>query len=179
MDYVRSVVSLRVTGIPTIIFNGTLCRKGVALGSLGHFVWRRVVLTGEVVPYLSVGSKRAMGKAGFMGLHRTNSPMRLKHACDRRKTSRLIFLSVATDRRKHGAFASLMGQMTTGVGVPFAMKKNVGRLDSMSQLLGTKTSGISVGSSTVHGPSLMSGVTGRFNSRIYIMTVSTGRARAK
>lgn len=136
-----------------------------------------VILTGEVMPYLSVGSKRAIGKAGFMGLHRTNSPIRLKHTCDRRKTSRLIFLSVATDRRKHGAFARLMGQVTTGVGVPFAMNNKVGRLDSISHLLGTNTSGVSVGSSTVHGPRLVSRVTGGFNSRIYILTMSTGRAR--
>lgn len=133
-------------------------------------------MTGEVVPYLSVGSKRAIGNAGFIGLQRTNSPMRLKGTCDRRKTSRLICLSVATDRRKQGAFARLIGHVSTRVGVPFAIKKNVRRLDSIRHLLGTKTSGISVGSSTVQGPRLVSSVTHRFNSRMYIITVSTQRA---
>lgn len=140
---------------------------------------RATILTGEVVSYLSVGSKRAIGNAGFIGLHRTNSPMRLTHTCDRRNTSRLIFLSVATDFRNHGAFARLIGHVTTGVDVPFAMNKNVRRLNSISELLGTNTSGVSVGSSTVHHPKLVSRVTGGFNSRIYMLTISTGRARGK
>lgn len=132
------------------------------------------VLTGEVMPYLSVGSKGAIGKVGFMGFHSTNSPIRLNTRCDQRKTSRLMCLSVATSRRKHGAFARLMGGITTGVDVPFAINNNVGRLGSISHLLDTKTSGISVGSTTLHGPGLVRRVTGGFNDRMYIITVSTG-----
>ncbi len=135
-----------------------------------------VTLTGQVVPYLSMGGKRAIGNAGFIGLQLTNSPIRLKGVCDRRNTSRLIFLSVATDRRKHGAFARVIRQITTRVSVPFAMKKNVGRLTSMRHLLGTNTSGIDVGSTTLHHPRLVGRVAKRFNSRMYMMTVSTGRA---
>lgn len=130
-------------------------------------------LTGQVIPYLSIGGKRAIGKAGFIGLEDTNSPMRLNGTCDSTNTSRLMFLSVATDFRRHGAFASVMAHMTTRVGVPFAINNNVGRLGSMSQLLGTNTSGIDVGDTTVQRPRLVGRVTGRCKSRIYIYTVST------
>lgn len=38
MDYTSSVHRLRIINVPTIVFNGTLCRNHVAFGRLRGFI---------------------------------------------------------------------------------------------------------------------------------------------
>lgn len=119
-----------------------------------------------------------MGKIRFIRLHSTKSPIRLTHFCSRRKTSRLIFLSVSTSRRNQGAVIRIMGTITSRLTVPFAINNKVGTLRSVGQVLQTKTSGISLGATTMGGPSLVARKTGFFKSRYVIITVSTGCSRS-
>lgn len=136
------------------------------------------VFAGEVVPYLSMGGKHIMGNMGFIRLHSTNSPIRVTGTCSTTKTSRLIFLSVATSYRRESAMISVMEQITTGMFVPFAMNNNVHAMSSFGGLLERKTSGVSMGSTTVSEPRLVDRTTSGFKDRYMIITVSTGHERS-
>lgn len=135
--------------------------------------------TGEVVPYLSIGGNEIIGNIDFMGLHSTNSPIRYTIRCSGGNTSRLILLSVATAGSNENAVLSVISQMTGSVFVPFAINNKVHSASSFGRLLETNTSGVSIGSTTIEGPSLVGSTTCGFKDRYIIYTVSTGHASGK
>lgn len=115
-----------------------------------------------------------MGNISFIGLHSTNSPIRYTTTCSGTNTSRLILLSVATARRNEDAVVSVIRHITGDIFVPFAINNKVGDISSFGRLLETNTSGVSIGSTTIHGPRLVGRTTCGFNDRYIIYTVSTG-----
>lgn len=120
-----------------------------------------------------------MGNIGFISLRSTKSPIRVTGTCSGTKTSRLMFLSVATSSSSEKAIISVMQGITRYIFVPFAINKKVQAISSFHTLLERNTSGVSVGSSTVGEPRLVHRTTRGFKDRYMMITVSTGGETSK
>ncbi|MDE6117735.1 MAG: imidazole glycerol phosphate synthase subunit HisF, partial [Duncaniella sp.] len=120
------------------------------------------MLAKRIIPCLDVKNGRTVKGINFVGLTDVGDPVELgaKYADD--GADELVFLDISATLEERSTFAQLVSRIADRLNIPFTVGGGISTLDDASRLLDAGADKITINSSAVRRPELISEIASRY-----------------
>ena len=129
------------------------------------------MLAKRIIPCLDVKNGRTVKGINFVGLTDVGDPVELgaKYAAD--GADELVFLDISATLEERSTFAQLVGRIADRLNIPFTVGGGISTLDDASRLLDAGADKITINSSSVRRPELISEIASRYGSQFVVVAI--------
>ncbi len=129
------------------------------------------MLAKRIIPCLDVKNGRTVKGINFVGLADVGDPVELgaKYAAD--GADELVFLDISASLEERATFAQLVSRIADRLNIPFTVGGGITTLDDASRLLDAGADKITINSSAVRRPELISEIASRYGSQFVVVAI--------
>ncbi len=129
------------------------------------------MLAKRIIPCLDVKNGRTVKGINFVGLADVGDPVELgaKYAAD--GADELVFLDISASLEERATFAQLVSRIADRLNIPFTVGGGISTLDDASRLLDAGADKITINSSAVRRPELISEIASRYGSQFVVVAI--------
>ncbi len=129
------------------------------------------MLAKRIIPCLDVKNGRTVKGINFVGLTDVGDPVELgaKYADD--GADELVFLDISATLEERSTFAQLVSRIADRLNIPFTVGGGISTLDDASRLLDAGADKITINSSAVRRPELISEIASRYGSQFVVVAI--------
>lgn len=134
------------------------------------------MLTRRIIPCLDINQGRVVKGVQFVSLRDAGDPVDCAIAYDKQNADELIFLDITASHEKRRTIVDLAAKVAAKVFIPFTVGGGISSLDQMRTLLATGCDKVSINSSAIKDPALISKASRRFGSQCIVVAIDAKRS---
>ncbi|WP_320675050.1 imidazole glycerol phosphate synthase subunit HisF [Prochlorococcus sp. MIT 1341] len=129
----------------------------------------------RLIPCLDVANGRVVKGVNFVGLRDAGDPVELACRYSSAGADELVFLDIAASHEGRSTLVELVRRTAEAVTIPFTVGGGISSLEGITQLLRAGADKISLNSSAVKNPELISEGAERFGSQCIVVAIDARR----
>lgn len=125
----------------------------------------------RIIPCLDVKDGQVVKGINFEGLREVGDAVEMGAAYSAQGADELVYLDISASFEGRRTFAELVGKIARGINIPFTVGGGICCLDDASRLLDAGADKISINSSAIAAPSLISRIAGKYGSQFVVVAI--------
>lgn len=134
------------------------------------------MLTKRIIPCLDIKDGRTVKGVNFKGLRDAGDPVELGERYSEEGADELVFLDITATQEKRKTLVPLVERISKHINIPFTVGGGIKSVDEISALLNAGADKVSLNSSIVRDPSLITRAADRFGSQCIVGAVDAKRS---
>ena len=125
----------------------------------------------RIIPCLDVKDGAVVKGINFEGLKEVGDAVEMGVRYSAQGADELVYLDISASFEGRRTFAELVGKIARGINIPFTVGGGISSLDDASRLLDAGADKISINSSAIADPSLISRIAGKYGSQFVVVAI--------
>ena len=125
----------------------------------------------RLIPCLDVSNGRVVKGVNFVGLRDAGDPVELGCRYSKAGADELVFLDITATHEKRSTLVEMVRRTSEAVTIPFTVGGGISSLNGINELLRAGADKVSLNSSAVKDPSLISQGASRFGSQCIVVAI--------
>ena len=133
------------------------------------------MFTKRIIPCLDVNGGRVVKGVNFVNLIDAGDPVEIAAAYDKAGADELVFLDITASSDNRGTVVDMVRRVAEKVFIPFTVGGGIRTVEDFKVLLREGADKISINSSAIHTPELISNAADRFGSQCVVVAIDARR----
>lgn len=133
------------------------------------------MFTKRIIPCLDVNGGRVVKGVNFVNLVDAGDPVEIAAAYDRAGADELVFLDITASSDNRGTVVDMVRRVAEKVFIPFTVGGGIRTVEDFKVLLREGADKISINSSAINTPELISNAAERFGSQCVVVAIDARR----
>lgn len=133
------------------------------------------MLTKRIIPCLDVKDGRVVKGINFVHLTDAGDPVEAARAYDRAGADELVFLDITASSDHRGTVVDMVERVASEVFIPFTVGGGIRTVDDFRDILRAGADKISINSSAIENPSLISQAAEKFGNQCVVVAIDAKR----
>ncbi len=133
------------------------------------------MLTKRIIPCLDVKDGRVVKGVNFVNLKDAGDPVEIAAAYDRAGADELVFLDITASSDNRNTVVEMVRRVAEKVFIPFTVGGGIRTVEDFKMLLREGADKISINSSAIHTPELISDAAGKFGRQCVVVAIDARR----
>lgn len=129
------------------------------------------MFTKRIIPCLDVNNGRAVKGVNFVNLRDAGDPVEVAKAYDREGADELVFLDITASSDNRGTVVDMVRRVAENVFIPFTVGGGIRTVDDFRMLLREGADKISINSSAINNPRLITDAAEIFGSQCVVVAI--------
>ena len=125
----------------------------------------------RIIPCLDVKDGTVVKGINFESLKEVGDAVEMGVRYSAQGADELVYLDISASFEGRRTFAELVGKIARGINIPFTVGGGISCLDDASRLLDAGADKISINSSAIADPSLISRIAGKYGSQFVVVAI--------
>ncbi len=135
------------------------------------------MLTKRIIPCLDVMDGRVVKGVNFVNLKDAGDPVEIAAAYDRAGADELVFLDITASSDHRNTVVDMVRRVAEKVFIPFTVGGGIRTVEDFRMLLREGADKISINSSAINTPQLISGAAGKFGRQCVVVAIDARRRK--
>ncbi len=131
--------------------------------------------TKRIIPCLDVNRGRVVKGVNFVDLKDAGDPVEIGRAYDKAGADELVFLDITASSDARGTVVDMVRKVAETVFIPFTVGGGIRTVDDFKALLREGADKISINSSAINTPKLISDAADKFGSQCVVVAIDAKR----
>lgn len=131
------------------------------------------MLKKRIIPCLDIKNGRTVKGVNFIDIQDAGDPIELAKKYVAEGADELVFLDITATIEKRKTFADLVEKIARYINIPFTVGGGINSLDDVSILIKSGADKISINSSAVKNPQLISEISDQYGSQCVVVAIDT------
>ena len=131
----------------------------------------------RLIPCLDVSNGRVVKGVNFVGLRDAGDPVELGCRYSKAGADELVFLDITATHEKRSTLIDMVRRTSEAVTIPFTVGGGITSLNGINELLRAGADKVSLNSSAVNNPSLISQSANRFGSQCIVVAIDAKKKK--
>ncbi|HEX7494908.1 MAG TPA: imidazole glycerol phosphate synthase subunit HisF [Bacteroidales bacterium] len=131
------------------------------------------MLKRRIIPCLDIKDGRTVKGVNFINLTDAGDPVELAKAYVKQGADELVFLDITATIENRKALAGLVERIATEINIPFTVGGGIDNINDVSVLIKAGADKVTVNSSAVRRPELITHIAGQFGSQCTVVAIDT------
>ena len=131
------------------------------------------MLKKRIIPCLDIKNGRTVKGVNFIDIQDAGDPIELAKKYVAEGADELVFLDITATIEKRKTFADLVEKIARYINIPFTVGGGINSLDDVSILIKSGADKISINSSAVKKPQLISEISDQYGSQCVVVAIDT------
>jgi len=131
------------------------------------------MLKRRIIPCLDIKDGRTVKGVNFINLTDAGDPVELAKAYVKQGADELVFLDITATIENRKALAGLVERIASEINIPFTVGGGIDNINDVSVLIKAGADKVTVNSSAVRRPELISEIAGQFGSQCTVVAIDT------
>ena len=131
--------------------------------------------TKRIIPCLDVNRGRVVKGVNFVDLKDAGDPVEIGRAYDKAGADELVFLDITASSDERGTVVDMVRKVAETVFIPFTVGGGIRTVDDFKALLREGADKISINSSAINTPRLISDAADKFGSQCVVVAIDAKR----
>ena len=133
------------------------------------------MFTKRIIPCLDVNGGRVVKGVNFVNLIDAGDPVEIAAAYDKAGADELVFLDITASSDNRGTVVDMVRRVAEKVFIPFTVGGGIRTVEDFKVLLREGADKISINSSAINTPELISNAADRFGSQCVVVAIDARR----
>ena len=133
------------------------------------------MLAKRIIPCLDIKEGRVVKGTSFVGLRDAGDPVELAARYNQQSADELIFLDITASKENRGTTIDLASRLAKELFIPFTIGGGISSLDDIQSLVTDGADKISINSSALSNPGLITDGARRFGSQCIVVAIDAKR----
>ncbi len=129
------------------------------------------MLARRIIPCLDIKDGRVVKGTSFVGLRDAGDPLELAQRYNEQSADELVFLDITASKENRGTTIELATRLARELFIPFTIGGGISSLEHMHSLVTAGADKVSVNSSAIRNPNLISEGAKRFGSQCIVVAI--------
>ncbi len=129
------------------------------------------MLTNRIIPCLDIKNGRTVKGVNFEGLRDAGDPIELAQRYSDEGADELVFLDITATNEKRRTLTDLVKRISKVISIPFTVGGGIASVDEISDLLNAGADKVSLNSSIVRNPDLITDASERFGVQCIVAAI--------
>ena len=129
------------------------------------------MFTKRIIPCLDVNNGRVVKGVNFVNLRDAGDPVEVAKAYDREGADELVFLDITASSDNRGTVVDMVRRVAENVFIPFTVGGGIRTVDDFRMLLREGADKISINSSAINNPRLITDAAEIFGSQCVVVAI--------
>ncbi len=129
------------------------------------------MLARRIIPCLDIKDGRVVKGTSFVGLRDAGDPLELAQRYNEQSADELVFLDITASKENRGTTIELATRLARELFIPFTIGGGISSLEDMHSLVTAGADKVSVNSSAIRNPKLISEGAKRFGSQCIVVAI--------
>lgn len=135
------------------------------------------MLTKRIIPCLDVMDGRVVKGVNFVNLQDAGDPVEIAAAYDRAGADEVVFLDITASSDNRNTVVDMVRRVAEKVFIPFTVGGGIRTVDDFRMLLREGADKISINSSAINTPQLISDAAGKFGRQCVVVAIDARRRK--
>jgi len=131
------------------------------------------MLKRRIIPCLDIKDGRTVKGVNFINLRDAGDPVELAKIYVKQGADELVFLDITATIENRKALAGLVEKISAEINIPFTVGGGIDTVDDVAVLIKAGADKVTVNSSAVRRPELISEIAGQFGSQCVVVAIDT------
>jgi len=131
------------------------------------------MLKKRIIPCLDIKDGRTVKGVNFVDIRDAGDPVELAKKYVGEGADELIFLDITATVEKRKTFAALVEKIAREINIPFTVGGGISSIEDVAVLINAGADKVSVNSSAVKRPELISEIAGEFGNQCLVLAIDT------
>jgi cyclase len=131
------------------------------------------MLAKRIIPCLDIKNGQTVKGINFENITHVGDPVELGALYARMGADELVFLDITATNEKRKTLSELVTRIAQHINIPFTVGGGISSVEDVSLLLACGADKISVNTSAVHNPQLISDLANQFGSQCVVLAIDT------
>ena len=131
------------------------------------------MLKKRIIPCLDIKDGRTVKGINFINLRDAGDPVDLAKEYVKQGADELVFLDITATIENRKALAGLVERIAAEINIPFTVGGGINTIEDVSILIGAGADKITINSSAVRRPELITEIAGQFGSQCVVVAIDT------
>lgn len=133
--------------------------------------------TKRIIPCLDVNNGRVVKGVNFVDLKDAGDPVEIGKAYDKAGADELVFLDITATSDARGTVVDMVRKVAETVFIPFTVGGGIRTVEDFKMLLREGADKISINSSAINTPRLISDAADKFGSQCVVVAINWSRRK--
>jgi cyclase len=129
------------------------------------------MLTKRIIPCLDIKDGRVVKGVKFLSLKDAGDPVEVAKVYDAQEADELVFLDITASFEKRKTLIELVERIAQNIFMPFTVGGGIADMEDIRNLLNAGADKVSINTSAVKFPELISDASGRFGSQCIVVAI--------
>ena len=129
------------------------------------------MLARRIIPCLDIKDGRVVKGTSFVGLRDAGDPLELAQRYNEQSADELVFLDITASKENRGTTIELATRLARELFIPFTIGGGISSLEDMHSLVTAGADKVSVNSSAIRNPKLITEGAKRFGSQCIVVAI--------
>lgn len=129
------------------------------------------MLTKRIIPCLDIKNGRTVKGVNFVGLRDAGDPIELARRYTNEGADELVFLDITATKEKRKTLVNLVTKIAKEISIPFTVGGGIRTVDEIEEILKAGADKVSLNSSIVKNPQLLTEASSAFGSQAIVAAV--------
>jgi cyclase len=134
-----------------------------------------MVLTRRIIPCLDLKDGRVVKGTNFLGLRDAGDPVELAERYNEQGADEVVFLDITASKEKRGIIIDLIKRAADQLFLPLTVGGGIRSLDDIQQILRAGADKVSINTSAVHDPALITKGAESFGTQCIVLAMDVRR----
>ncbi len=131
------------------------------------------MLKKRIIPCLDIKNGRTVKGINFVDIRDAGDPIALAKKYVQDSADELVFLDITATHEKRKTLASLVEKIAKEINIPFTVGGGINELEDVTTIIKAGADKVSINSSAVKNPSLISDIANQFGSQCVVVAIDT------
>ena len=133
------------------------------------------MLAKRIIPCLDIKDGQTVKGTNFVNLRQAGDPVELGRAYSEQGADELTFLDITASHEGRKTFAELVKRIAANINIPFTVGGGINELGDVDRLLNAGADKISINSSAIDNPRLISDAADKFGRQCVVVAIDARR----
>lgn len=129
------------------------------------------MLAKRIIPCLDVKDGMTVKGVNFVNFRSAGDPVELGRAYSKAGADELVFLDITASFEGRKTFVEIVRRVAENVNIPFTVGGGIGSVDDVGNLLNAGADKVSINSSAIKSPQLISDIAGNFGCQVCVVAI--------
>lgn len=129
------------------------------------------MLAKRIIPCLDIKNGTTVKGTNFVNLREAGDPVELGRAYSEQGADELVFLDITASHEGRKTFTDLVKRVAANISIPFTVGGGINELQDVDRLLNAGADKVSINSSAIRNPQLISDIAKHFGSQVCVVAI--------
>ncbi|WP_321517674.1 imidazole glycerol phosphate synthase subunit HisF [uncultured Bacteroides sp.] len=129
------------------------------------------MLAKRIIPCLDIKNGTTVKGTNFVNLREAGDPVELGRAYSEQGADELVFLDITASHEGRKTFTDLVKRVAANISIPFTVGGGINELQDVDRLLNAGADKVSINSSAIRNPQLISNIAKHFGSQVCVVAI--------